>query len=136
MRSELPIIVRSTHTDMLGHVNNATYQQYLEWGRFDWFRRAKIPLDAFTRRDLAAVVARVEIDYRREARMDDALTVETELCHLGRKSLHFAQRVRHMDGGVACEAKVITVVFDQATRRSAFIPEPLRPHLETLLVVT
>ncbi len=134
MIHRLPITVRSTHIDRLGHVNNATYQEYIEWGRFGWFRDSTIPLDDFTYREIAAVVARVEIDYRKEATMDQQLTVETCLTRVGTKSLRFSQRVVHADATTACEAVVVAVIFDTKTRKSRAIPDELRPLLEGLVV--
>lgn len=133
MLSRLPIVVRSTEVDVLGHVNNAVYQHWLEWGRFEWVRRAGLDIDAMSRRGLALVVVHVSLDYRREARMDDDMVIETALVKVGRRSLRFAQRVLHADGPVACEAQVVLAAFDLAERRGASIPPDVRVLLDGLV---
>lgn len=132
MLSRLPIVVRSTEVDTLGHVNNAVYQNWLEWGRFEWVRRAGLDLDAIARRGFALVVVHVSMDYRREARMDDDMVIETALVRVGRRSLTFAQRVVHSRGEVACEAEVVLAGFDTEARRGKAVPATLRPVLEKL----
>jgi acyl-CoA thioesterase FadM len=54
--------VRPNDLDRLGHVNNAVAVEYLEAGRWDWaFRRL-----GATSAHVVPVVARLEVDYRRE----------------------------------------------------------------------
>ncbi len=126
MISRLPIVVRSTEVDMLGHVNNAVYQQWFEWGRFEWVREAGFTGDTLGRLGLALVVVHVSLDYRREARRDDQLVIETALCRLGRSSMTFRQRVMHADGGVAAEGHVVLATFDVRARAAGRLPEEAR----------
>jgi acyl-CoA thioester hydrolase len=53
--------VRPNDLDSLGHVNNATVLEYLENGRWDWMARNGIRAG----KRVIAVVARIEVDYRR-----------------------------------------------------------------------
>lgn len=129
MISTLPIVVRSTEVDMLGHVNNSVYQQWFEWGRFEWVRNADFDGDALKDQGIALVVVHVAIDYRREARRDDALTIETALAKVGRSSVTFRQRVVHADGGVAAEGKVVLACFDLRARAAARLPSDVRATL-------
>lgn len=132
MLSRLSHTVRSTEVDFLGHVNNAKYQEYLEWGRFSWMRDAKLTRDRFGHR-LAPVVVHVSLDYKRETQLDDQLTIETALVKIGDHSLHFRQRVLKEDGVVACDGRVILAMFDMAERHKASVPGDLRAALQPLL---
>lgn len=132
MRSRLTHTVRSTEVDFLGHVNNAKYQEYLEWGRFAWIRDAGLTRDRFAHDRVAPVVVHVSLDYKREAVLDDLLTVETALTRIGGRSLRFRQRVLREDGSVACDGRVVLAIFDLSTRQSAPIPDALRAELERL----
>ena len=40
MDASIELIVRSTEIDVNGHVNNAKYLEYLEWGREEWYEKA------------------------------------------------------------------------------------------------
>ncbi len=39
MEAALEIVVRPTEVDVNGHVNNAKYVEYMEWGRKDIYER-------------------------------------------------------------------------------------------------
>ncbi|MCB9681106.1 MAG: acyl-CoA thioesterase [Alphaproteobacteria bacterium] len=114
---------------MLGHVNNAVYQQWLEWGRFEWVRAAGTDFAALSDADLTLVVVHVSLDYRREARLDDALVIETVLARIGGRSVTYRQRVVHADGAVACDGTVVLAVFDKVARASAPLPDDVRAAL-------
>jgi YbgC/YbaW family acyl-CoA thioester hydrolase len=133
MLSRLHVIVRSTEVDFLGHVNNAKYQEYLEWGRFQWIRDAALTRDRFAHARMAPVVRHITLDYLREAVLDDPLTVETALVRIGDRSLHFRQRVLKEDGAIACDGKVVLAIFDLATRAGAAVPEDLRAELSRVV---
>lgn len=47
MKSSLPIIVRSTEIEVNGHVNNAKYLEYFEWGREEWYEQCALPYETF-----------------------------------------------------------------------------------------
>lgn len=70
------LCVRPNDLDSLGHVNNATVLEYLETGRWDWMARNGINPG----RRVIAVVARIEVDYRRMITTRQ-LRVETTLEH-------------------------------------------------------
>lgn len=134
MTNHLDIVVRSTELDPLGHVNNARYLEYLEWGRFEWLAESEVPLDLFGG-PVGAVVVNVNVNYRREARMGDRLRVETRLDGLGRSSFRFAQEIlRAEDGERVCDALVTLAVFDPVRRASTPLPDEIREHFEGLLV--
>ncbi len=132
MLSRLTHTVKSTEIDFLGHVNNAKFQEYLEWGRFGWVRDANLTRDRFGHA-IAPVVVHVSLDYRREAQLDDVLTIETALVRIGGSSLHFRQRVLKSDGEVACDGRVILAMFDMSNRQKANVPNDLRRRFERLL---
>lgn len=134
MISRLDIVVRSTEVDVLGHVNNSVYQQWMEWGRFEWVRHAATDFSSLGPANLTMVVVHVSIDYRHEARRDDRMVIETSLSRLGGKSITYRQRILHADGTVAAEGNVVLAMFDTSTRRSAPLPEEFRHTLEPLVV--
>ncbi len=133
MGARLEIVVRSTEVDMLGHVNNAVYQQWFEWGRFEWVRWSQVDFSALSPEHLSLVVVHVSLDYRREARRDDRMVIETSLARLGTKSMTWRQRVLHADGTVAAEGDVVLAVFDTLTRRAVPMLDDVRRALEPLV---
>ncbi len=76
---QLPIRVYYEDTDFTGVVYHANYSRYFERGRSDFLRLAGVShTELLERADPAAfVVTRMEIDFKRPARIDDALVVRT-----------------------------------------------------------
>src|SRR3569623_75796 len=75
----LPVRVYYEDTDFTGVVYHANYLRYFERGRADFLRLAGGSHTALRGRDepIAFVVRRMEIDFVRPARIDDALVVRT-----------------------------------------------------------
>src|SRR5450432_454832 len=75
----LPVRVYYEDTDFTGVVYHANYVRYFERGRSDYLRLAGIShSDLLDRPDPCAfVLTRLAIDFRRAARIDDALLVRT-----------------------------------------------------------
>jgi thioesterase-3 len=127
--STLEIEVRSTELDALGHVNNAKYLEYLEWGRFEWVKENGIPLDFFGSSRLSTVLVNTNVNYRREARLGDKLRIRSWLAEMGRVGQEI---VNHRDERVA-DAMITSVMYDTHTRTSVYIPDDLRAKLEPLV---
>jgi acyl-CoA thioester hydrolase len=108
---ERRVTVRWRDGDGLGHVNHAVFLTYLEEGR-----------DAFYDQvfgDAHYVVARIEIDLRHEVRHQDRqVTVQVVAERLGTTSLTTRETVLTASGAVAARARVVTVRWDAAQRRS------------------
>ena len=107
VRVELPL--RHRDMDALGHVNQAVYHELLEEVRAAFFRRA-LPDLPFT----GYVLAHVELDYRREVRIEDrSLTGECHAARLGRSSVELENRLLLRDGTVAVEGRAVLVAWDE-----------------------
>ena len=134
MIASLSLTVRSTHIDMLGHVNNARFSEYLEWGRFAWLEQSGLEEQDFGGPHVATAVVRLEIDFKREVKHRDQLVVETSLTKLGGASFKFLQQVRRADNEIAASAVVTMVVFDMKKRAAVMIDKNARERLSTVLV--
>jgi len=113
----LQIRVYYEDTDAGGVVYYANYLKYFERARTEWLRRLGInqSLLAETERRLF-VVKNVEIQYRRPARLDDVLTLDTEVAHVGRASIRFEQRASRGDE-LLCQASVTVCCVDAESFR-------------------
>jgi acyl-CoA thioester hydrolase len=78
MKHECRLTVRSYECDVNGHVNNATYLNYLEVARTDFLRAVGTSYRELRERGFGLVVVRVAIDFKGEALMEDSLLVVTE----------------------------------------------------------
>lgn len=131
MEVKLEIIVRSTEIDVNGHVNNAKYLEYLEWGREEWYETAGLPYDAFTQMGVQTVTVNININYRKECRQGDRLTIVTRPERIGRTSYVLSQRIVNERGELCADAEVTSVALDIGTRKSREVPEVLRHWFES-----
>ncbi|MFM1960120.1 MAG: tol-pal system-associated acyl-CoA thioesterase [Pseudomonadota bacterium] len=113
----LPVRVYYEDTDFTGVVYHANYLRYFERGRSDALRAAGVShtdlLDGD--RPTAFTVVRMEIDFRRPARIDDALQVRTLYDRIRGPRLFFRQRLMRGDD-VLCEAVVEAACIDLSGR--------------------
>jgi thioesterase-3 len=124
----LEIEVRSTEIDVMGHVNNAKYLEYLEWGREEWYNRAKLPFAEFTAMKVGTVTVSIHIQYRKEATLGEKLLIVTKPQRCSRSSFTFYQEIRNNKGEVVADAEVISVTIDLTTRKSTPLPDELRRY--------
>ena len=122
----LEIIVRPTELDVNGHVNNAKYLEYLEWCREEWYEQAGLDYDTFGRMGIQTVTVNININYRKECRQGDRLTVTTTPEKVGRSSYVFKQEIVNQRGELCADALVTSVTMDAETRKSREVPDELR----------
>jgi len=131
LKSELEIVVRSTEIDVNGHVNNAKYLEYLEWGREQWYEDAGLPYSRFLALGIQTVTVNININYRKECVQGDRLTVATLPEKAGRSSYVLHQEIRNRQGELCADALVTSVAMDARTRKSREIPPELRKWFDS-----
>jgi len=120
--------VRFRDCDAMGHVNNAVYLTYLEQARFAFWRDLG---GARALEDHGFIVARVECDYRRAAKMGDRLVVRLRTLAVGRSSFTFGYEVANVrTRETVAEARSVQVLYDYAKGVPVPIPDDLRSKLE------
>ncbi|HEX8570879.1 MAG TPA: tol-pal system-associated acyl-CoA thioesterase [Caulobacteraceae bacterium] len=129
----LPVRVYYEDTDATCLVYHANYVRYLERGRSDFLRMAGIShTDLREQEDATAfVVTRIEVDYRRPARLDDALLVRTVYEVVRGPRLSIRQSITRGDEVLveaAVEAACITL-DGRARRPPPGLHDKLRPYL-------
>ncbi|SFS49302.1 thioesterase family protein [Paenibacillus sp. BC26] len=126
MQANLELIVRSTEIDVNGHVNNAKYLEYLEWGREEWYEQAGLHYDVLLAMGVQTVTVNININYRKECRQGDRLTVATTPERAGRSSYVLKQEIVNEKGELCGDATVTCVTMDSNTRKSRELPPELR----------
>ena len=107
--------IRWSDLDVYGHVNHVVFLTYLEEARDEWLGAALgDPSGVWS-----FVVARVEIDYRRQLTLADDVVVATcALERIGTSSVVTQESVASRGGEVAAAAKAVLVARDAETGRS------------------
>ena len=122
--------IRFADTDLMGHVNNGAYANYLETGRVSilWSAMADIGLDH------GWVIARLTLDYVQEVlfpRGSDAdpfIHIGTRTMRVGTKSVIFGQGL-FVEGTVRAKAISSVVAVDKETGQTILISDPVRAKL-------
>ncbi|MCB1885568.1 MAG: tol-pal system-associated acyl-CoA thioesterase [Geminicoccaceae bacterium] len=125
-----PVRVYYEDTDAAGIVYYANYLKFAERARTEWLRGLGLDHPAL----LALhgghfAVRRCAADYRRPARLDDLLRVESRLLRAKGARLTLAQDVRHEDRGLLVAIEV-ELVFLTLALRPARLPDALLLRLE------
>lgn len=113
----LPVRIYYEDTDFTGMVYHANYLRYFERGRSDFFRLVGISHTELLNlpEPTAFTIVRIEVDYRRAARVDDALEVRTTYDAVKGARLLVSQRILR-GGDLIAEAKLQAVCIDLAGR--------------------
>jgi acyl-CoA thioester hydrolase len=115
-------------TDAAGVVYYANYLKYLERARTEWLAAAGVTLSALEiEHNAVFVVHRLEIDYRRPARLGDSLRVSLEPVERTRVRWVVAQDILRNDELIS-SARVSLACLDRRTWRPVVIPECIPGH--------
>ena len=131
----LPVRIYYEDTDFTGVVYHANYLRYFERGRSDFFRLAGISHSEFLAlpEPTAFSVIRIELDFKRAARIDDALWVHTTYDSVTGARLNVSQWITRGEELIA-SAKVTAVCIDlkgRAIRPPRLMITRLSPLFET-----
>ena len=111
----LPVRIYYEDTDFTGVVYHANYLRYFERGRSDFLRLIGVSHQQLAAQDAAFTITRIEVDYRRAARVDDALQVRTTYDIVKGPRLFVRQRIVRGDELIA-EAVVQAACIDMSGR--------------------
>lgn len=111
--SRLEIRVRFCETDLMGIVHHANYLAWFEAGRVDWLRKRGVLYDEWVKADVHLPVVESHLRYRKPARFDEIVTVETTRADLSRVTVRFAYRVVR-GTELLCEGDTLLACVGQA----------------------
>ncbi|KTD68346.1 MULTISPECIES: YbgC/FadM family acyl-CoA thioesterase [Legionella] len=112
--------VYAEDVDYMGIVYHANYLCYFERARTEILRENNLILSDLTKEDTLFAIYDVHIRYKAPARLDDLLTVSTQLQQLGACSFLFEQSMRNQHGKIICEAKIQVVCVDSDLKPKRF----------------
>lgn len=128
--SRLDIRVYYEDTDAGGVMYYANYLKFFERGRTEWLRRLGVNQSELAAKEHRLfVIKKVEIQYRKPARLDDLLVIHSQITRLGRASIHFDQSA-FCGGELLCESSIQVGCVDANTFRPAGLTHELRTLLE------
>ncbi len=117
-------------TDAAGIVYYANYLKFVERARTEMMRLLGFEHSQIRDTDgINWTVRRCTIDYRKPAKLDDQILVESGIVQLGGASLNIEQIVRNVHGVVLASA-VLKLACMHANGRPARLPQGLRKRLK------
>lgn len=126
-RNILPIQVRFSDVDIMGHVSNTVYQNYFDSGKVNYFDEVLPDMDFNT---IGVVGASVKIDYLKPIFMKTPILVKTRVALLGHKSLTMEHLlVNEQTGEVLSTCSVVLVCYAIKEQLSIPIPEHWRTNI-------
>ncbi len=135
---QLPVRVYIENTDAGGMVYHGEYLRFLERGRTEFLRCLEITQSALMSpqgENMVFAIARLEIDYKAQAVVDDALVVHTKIARIRAASFEIDQWVTRVESdGEVTVAKAFLVVATLAkTGRPRKMPGSMRQKLQALM---
>lgn len=125
--------VRHYEIDVLGHVNNAVYQNYLEQAAVEHAQILGYSLAQCRKLGGVFVMRRIEIDYLRPAMADDTLEITTWLEQMkGTRAIRHYEMHRVGDVQPLVIAEAIWVWVDLVAMRPRGIPKEILTNFEQI----
>jgi acyl-CoA thioester hydrolase len=118
-----PLRVRFHEVDGQNHVYNSRYLEYIDIAMVEFIRSLGWGLQESLDVGFDPVLARVEMDFRSPALLDEELSVEVWPARVGNASFDLAFRARGADGRELVEATIAYVNYDSVARASRPIPD-------------
>jgi len=116
-------------TDAGGVVYHARYLQFLERARSDWLAGLGVSQTELRREQgLIFAVTRMQIDFRKPARLEDELDVFVRVQSVGRARMDFTQQIRRGDD-LLIEAAVRAACLDAERFAPARMPAEIQEKL-------
>ncbi len=109
--------VLETHLDTFGHMNHATYLQLFEQARWEFVTARGYGLERVMKDQIGPTILELNIKYRRELRLRELITVESETLDYDGKIGHVKQRMINQKGEECAVIHLTIGMFDIKNRK-------------------
>ncbi len=111
------VVIRESHLDSFGHVNNAAYLVLFEEARWEFVTRNGYGLQEVQTLQKGPVILELNMRFKREVKLLEKVRITVELVSQERKITTLRQQMLKEDGVVAAEINLKLGLFDLQTRR-------------------
>ncbi len=115
---EYQVVIKESHLDSFGHVNNAVYVQLYEEARWDFITKNGFGLDVIQRDQVGPVLLDLQVRFKREIKNREVIKIQSQtLKILNSKMMVLEQKMLKMDGKLASDAVITVGFFDMKARK-------------------
>jgi len=109
---EVQVRVRYGETDQMGVVYHGSYVPYFEIGRVEWLRNKGVSYKSLEESGIALPIVSMHLNYKKPARYDDMLTINTKLKKYSGVKIEFDCEIRNENEELLTTAHFILVFVD------------------------
>ncbi|MDR2125899.1 MAG: acyl-CoA thioesterase [Prevotellaceae bacterium] len=125
---KIPIQIRFSDIDRLGHVNNSIYSQYLDVARLDYLKKT---ISKFIKWDeKIVVIVHIDNDFLLPTLIDDTIFVTTEIIKIGNRSIDMNQQIIDDRGNIKVKSHCVFSTLDVQSGTSFLIPDEWKKCIE------
>lgn len=114
--------------DVFKHMNYKRYIDLFEEERANWFIEIGLSFADMANKGFAVVILKLDIEYKKEARLGERLSVETTAQKMGTKSFSLKQVMYNDKHEHITESICTFVMFDLKKRKSMSVVETIARH--------
>ncbi|SFB11917.1 acyl-CoA thioester hydrolase [Lentibacillus halodurans] len=119
---------RISETDMLGHINNASYFVYMEEARLTFLKELGMHV---SNGEFTFVLVSTKCNFVRQGYVGQVFDVQTDVSHIGRTSLTLISEIAEKESGkIIAKGEATIVYFDTVYQRAAELPDSFRVKLK------
>lgn len=122
--------VRYAETDQMGVVYNGNYPQYFEVARTEALRSLGLTYREMEETGIILPVRKMEIHFKKPARYDDLIEIETIIRKKPDRQLIFHHRILDAQKEVLTTARLELVFMDRERQRPRLPPESFQALME------
>jgi acyl-CoA thioester hydrolase len=115
--SKYEVVIRESHLDSYGHVNNAAYLVLFEEARWDFITKNGYGYRKVQEIQQGPVVLALSMKFLKEITLREKITITLQLLEQNGKLSRFRQEMIKEDGKLATEIELTFGLFDLKTRR-------------------
>jgi acyl-CoA thioester hydrolase len=124
--------VRMSQTDIEGIVNNIRYFDFIEIGRFEYFRDIGISYVQLKKFGAGMALANTSCTYLAPLYFDETIEIYTRVNYLGNSSFHMNYLIFVPEReSLVAEGKTVSVFINPKTRKPETMPEDFRKIITT-----
>lgn len=121
--------VRYSETDQMGVVYHGKYADYLEVGRVEWLRSLGISYKSLEESGIILPVVHLQMEYKKSAKYDDLLTVETYLKQRPLVKINFDYKIYNESRELLVVASTTLAFINRSTGRPIKCPASILEKL-------